>query len=53
MIDLEVSDLELYFGDDYIVNDKIKIHQPTIGELIKCERNYFSTIYTLTAISSD
>lgn len=53
MIDLEVSDLELYFGDDYVINDKIKIHQPTIGELIQCERSYFSTVYTLTAISSD
>lgn len=53
MIDLEVSDLELYFGDDYIVNDSIKIHQPTIGELINCEREYFSTVYTLCAISSD
>ena len=53
MIDLEVSDLELYFGDDYIVNENIKIHQPTIGELIKCEREYFSTVYTLCAISSD
>lgn len=53
MIDLEVSDLELYFGDDYIINDQIKIHQPMIGELIKCERSYFSTIYTLVAISSD
>ena len=53
MIEIEVSDLELYFGDDYIVNDSIKIHQPTIGELIQCEREYFSTIYTLCAISSD
>ena len=53
MIDLEVSELELYFGDDYIINDSIKIHQPTIGELIACERSYFSTVYTLCAISSD
>ena len=53
MIDLEVSDLELYFGDDYIINDSIKIHQPTIGELIQCEKSYFSTVYTLCAISSD
>ena len=52
-MDIEVSDLELYFGDDYIVNDKIKIHQPTIGELITCEREYFSSVYTLCAISSD
>jgi hypothetical protein len=53
MTDLEVSDLELYFGDDYIVNNNIVIHQPIIGELIPCEREYFSTVYTLCAISSD
>lgn len=53
MIDLEVSDLELYFGDDYIVNDKIIIHQPTIGELIKCEKDYFGVVYALCAIPSD
>lgn len=53
MIDLEISDLELYFGDDYVINDKIKIHQPLVGELIKCERDYFSVVHTLTAISSD
>lgn len=53
MIELDVPELELYFGDDYIINDKIKIHQPLIGELVKCEREYFSMIHTLTAISSD
>jgi hypothetical protein len=30
MIELEVSDLLLYFGDDYVINDQIRIHQPTI-----------------------
>ena len=53
MIGLEISDLELYFGDDYVINDKIKIHQPLVGELIKCERDYFSMVHTLTAIPSD
>ena len=54
MIDLDVSDLTLYFGDDYVINDKIKIHQPTIGELVDYdEASYFSTIHTLTAIPSD
>lgn len=53
MIELEVSELELYFGDDYVINDNIKIHQPLIGELVKCEREYFSMVHTLTAISSD
>ena len=53
MIDLEVSELELYFGDDYAINDRIIIHQPLVGEIVACERDYFSTIHTLTAISSD
>lgn len=53
MIDLEVDELLLYFGDDYVINDKIRIHQPLIGEIVSCEREYFSMIHTLTAISSD
>lgn len=53
MIDLEVDELLLYFGDDYVINDKIKIHQPLIGEIVSCEREYFSMIHTLTAIPSD
>ena len=53
MTNLEVSELELYFGDDYVINDKIKIHQPLVGELINCERDYFSMVYALTSTSSD
>ena len=54
MISLDVDDLQLYFGDDYVINDKIKIHQPTIGEVVKYgEASYFSTVHTITAIPSD
>ena len=54
MIDFDVSELMLYFGDDYVINDKIKIHQPTIGEISDYnEASYFSTVHTLTATSSD
>lgn len=53
MINLEVDELLLYFGDDYIINDKIRIHQPLIGEIVSCEREYFSMVHSLTAISSD
>ena len=54
MISLDVDDLQLYFGDDYIINDKIKIHQPTIGEVVNYgEASYFSTVHTITAIPSD
>ena len=54
MNNFEVDALQLYFGDDYVINDKIKIHQPTLGEVIDCgEAGYFSTVYTITAIPSD
>lgn len=53
MTDLEIDELLLYFGDDYVINDKVKIHQPLIGEIVSCERDYFSMIYTITAIPSD
>ena len=51
---LQVDELQLYFGDDYIINDYITISQPTIGDIIKYgEASYFSTVHTLTAIPSD
>jgi hypothetical protein len=53
MIDLEIDELLLYFGDDYVINDQIRIHQPTIGEIVAGEREYFSMVHTLTAIPSD
>lgn len=54
MIDLEADALFLYFGDDYGVNDHIKIHQPTIGEVADYgEAPYFSMVHSLTAIPSD
>lgn len=53
MINLEVDELMLYFGDDYIINDKIKIHQPLVGEIINCEKDYFSMVHSITAIPSD
>lgn len=54
MINLDVDALQLYFGDDYIINDYIKIIQPTIGKVVDYgEASYFSTVYTITAIPSD
>lgn len=54
MIDFEADSLFLYFGDDYIVNEHISCHQPTIGEIVAYgEGQYFSMIYSLTAIPSD
>ena len=54
MIDLDVESLFLYFGDDYVINDNIKLMQPTIGQIVEYgEQSYFSMIHTLTAIPSD
>lgn len=54
MIDLDIESLFLYFGDDYVINDSIKLHQPTIGQVVDYgEASYFSMIHTLTAIPSD
>lgn len=54
MIDLQVDELQLYFGDDYVINDKIILHQPTINEVVlQGEAAYYSMIHTLTAIPSD
>jgi hypothetical protein len=51
---LEIDELQMYFGEDYIVNSYITIHQPTIGEIVKYgEREYYSMIHTLTCIPSD
>lgn len=50
----EVDPLQLYFGDDYIINDKIKIKQAKIGDIVDFgEAKYFSVVHTLTAIPSD
>ena len=54
MIDLEADALFLYFGDDYVINDKITISQPTIGMVADYgEAQYFSMVHSLTAIPSD
>lgn len=54
MINFEVDDLQLYFGDDYVINEHIIIHQPTINEVVlHGEADYYSIIHTLTAIPSD
>ena len=51
---MDVDSLQLYFGDDYVINDYIKIHQPTIGEIVDYgEAQYFSVVHTITAIPSD
>ena len=50
----EIDQLQLYFGDPYVINNNITIFQPTVGEIMKYgEKKYYSVVHTLTAISSD
>lgn len=50
----EVDALKVYFGDPYVINDKIKILQPTVGDIVSFgEAKYFSVVHTITAIPSD
>ena len=54
MTDLDISELALYFGDDYVINEYITITQPTIDQIVRYgEASYFSMVHTLTAIPSD
>ena len=54
MTSLDVDELQLYFGDDYVINDYIKITQPLVGSVVDYgEAKYFSMVHTLTAIPSD
>lgn len=54
MTNLEVDDLKLYIGDDYVINDSIKVLQPTIRKIAEFgERDFFSVVHTITAIPSD
>ncbi|MBO7078997.1 MAG: hypothetical protein J6W64_04205 [Bacilli bacterium] len=51
---LHIDESKLYFGYDIYINDYIKIHTPTIGEIIEYgESDYYSMISSLTAIPSD
>ena len=48
------DELQIYRGRDYIINDKITIHQPTLNEICDFgEEKYFSFISTMTAIPVD
>jgi hypothetical protein len=50
----DVDELQLYFGDKYVINEHIYITQPIINDIVLYgEREYFSMVHTLTAIPSD
>ena len=44
------DELKIYRGEDYVVSNYIKIHQPTLDEICDYgEREYYSMIYNITA----
>ena len=54
MINMDVDDLKLYIGDDFIINDNVRVLQPTVREIAEFgEREFFSVLHTITAIPSD
>ena len=54
MINFDADDLQLYLGSDYVINDHIKIFQPTIRQIAEFgERDFFSVVHTIVAIPSD
>jgi hypothetical protein len=54
MINVEVDDLKLYIGDDFVINNNIKVLQPTIKQIAEFgEKDFFSVVHTVCAIPSD
>lgn len=51
---LEIDDLTVWMGEPYVVNDKIQVLQPKVGNILRFgEKQYYSVIQTLTATSSN
>ena len=51
---VEIDQLKMFFGDDIIINDKIKLSQPKIGDIVEFgEKRFYSVLSTLTCIPSD
>lgn len=50
----ELDELKAYRGDDYAINDKIIIRQPTVGEIVDYgEKEYFKMVQGLCSTPSD
>lgn len=51
---IEAYESLMYYGYDFNVTDKIKIHSPKVGEIVQFgEQKYYSSVFMLTAIPSD
>lgn len=50
----EIDDLTVWMGEPYVINEKIKIFQPSIGDILRFnERTYFSVVQALCSTSSN
>lgn len=51
---IENDELKIYRGENYIINEHISIHQPTLGEICDWgEGKYFNIIYNIVATPTD
>ena len=49
-----IDELAMYMGRDLTIGDKLRVHQPTIGEIVDYgEREYFNMVQMICAIPSD
>lgn len=50
----DFSELFLLKGEDYVINDKLTIHHPTLDEISQCnEEKYWGFIQSLCAVPID
>lgn len=48
------DELQLYCGDDIIINNKVVVTQPTLNQIKEFgETNYFNTVHTLCSVGAD
>lgn len=48
-----MSTINLLYQKEYSINDKISIVIPTVGEILKCEDEYYSMVSSLTSMPID
>lgn len=48
-----IDELNLLLGDDIRLTDNITVHQPKLDEIRHCEKEYLSTVSTLTTVPFD
>lgn len=54
VVDLNYDELKMYRGQACCINDDIKIHVPTLGEICEFgEQEYLSMVYALCSVGAD